>query len=244
GNVAIARGAGDGTFTALSQARAQVGVLAVADFNGDGALDVAIRDSSLTGLRVLPTDGAGHLGAAITVDAAARPVALASGDLDGDGDADLAWIEESAALARATRGAASWSATSSVALSGSNYAAMALYDVDGDHQLDALLGSYTIELVGSLTAAPRAIGTRRAFDLAVADIDQDGRRDVVAGGESALLTLRDTTGDWVAATGLPAISGTAYRIDAADLDEDGALDLVVSLLGSGTRDIVLVHAHP
>lgn len=244
GNVAVARGARDGTFTPVSQASANASLLAVAELTGDAFLDVAVRENDLTGLQILPTDGAGNLGAAISVDAATRPVALAAGDLDGSGTIDLAWIEEVPALSRSLRTAGSWSATSSVALTGSNYTALALRDLDGDDALDAVLGSYLVELASPVSGTPRTLGTSRAYGLALADLDRDGRTDILVGSDSALQVLRDGTGDWVAASGLPMVTGSVRRIAVGDLDADGALDLVLSVATMDGREIVVLRAQP
>ncbi len=79
--------------------------VAVADFNGDGWLDLAAGNSSSNLVTVHLNDGSGGFGPrvlldppqgkpvqpnrAITVAVGSLPVALASGDLDGDGDPDL-----------------------------------------------------------------------------------------------------------------------------------------------------------
>jgi len=64
--------------------------LAIADFNGDGALDVAVADGGSNTVTILLGDSHGFLGSAATFQVGAGPASLAVGDFDGDGNPDLA----------------------------------------------------------------------------------------------------------------------------------------------------------
>jgi hypothetical protein len=85
---------GDGTFGAVtsypvgdSNARS----LDLADVDGDGKLDIVAAFSGAThGLSVLLNQGGGSFAAAVNYPVTEIAIGVAAGDLDGDGDADVA----------------------------------------------------------------------------------------------------------------------------------------------------------
>jgi hypothetical protein len=64
-------------------------------------------------------------------------------------------------------------------------------------------------------------------DLAIADLDGDGRQDVVAANRDGVALLRGSGGGVVAATQFPATSFT-WKVATADLDGDGQTDVVAT----------------
>ncbi len=88
-------GVGDGTFvpapTSPTPTAGQPWVLAAADFNRDGALDIATGGENSGTVTLLNGDGAGALvpSAAGAVPSGDAPMGMAAGDLSGDGVADL-----------------------------------------------------------------------------------------------------------------------------------------------------------
>jgi hypothetical protein len=63
--------------------------IAVADFNGDGAPDIASENTDSDDMSVLINNGDGTFGAANFYPCGNTPISIAAGDLDGDGDADI-----------------------------------------------------------------------------------------------------------------------------------------------------------
>jgi hypothetical protein len=81
---------GDGTFTAApSPAAPNAVALAVADFNGDGKMDIAATDFGNNTVTILLGNGNGTFTVAPSLTASANPTALAAGDFNGDGKMDL-----------------------------------------------------------------------------------------------------------------------------------------------------------
>jgi len=164
-------------------------------------------------------------------------------DVEMDGDIDLVVAPASApVVVLRNNGDGSWQRTTSLAAAGT-VRAFVWADLDGDADPDAgfidaggrlrvlindQAGQFHLETPGGDAGQPMR-------GLTVADVDADGRIDVVAVGAGGVV-LRVSRGDagWTSAT-LAAWdrfpSGTAVgdaRVHAADVDNNGALDLIVS----------------
>ena len=164
--------------------------IALADLDGDGALDLAVanRDSQAIGL--LSGDGEGGFFAAHSVPVGVSPASLAVGDLTGDGATDALVLEtkdESLSLLANEHGQLARVKAMPV---GPAPAAVACADLDGDGRLDAALlvtdaaGSRLVVLLGGedgplARRAPDVPLGARASDLLLADVDGDGRTDAV-----------------------------------------------------------------
>ncbi len=77
------------------------------------------------------------------------------------------------------------------------------------------------------------------FQLITADVDRDGRMDVVAtSGDSLRVLLGDGRGAFKPAASIPVGPG-AWRMATADLNGDGAVDVVTSNLESNSLNVLL-----
>ena len=92
--LAVSLGNGDGTFTPANGSPISLGqglyALVVADFNGDGKLDVAVTDSSANDVYILLGNGDGTFGPPTTIAVGSGPDAIVAGDFNNDGKLDLA----------------------------------------------------------------------------------------------------------------------------------------------------------
>jgi hypothetical protein len=68
--------------------------VAVADFNGDGKLDLAVANFDSFDVSILLGTGTGSFRAATNFDVGNSPVSVAVGDFNGDGKLDLAVANE------------------------------------------------------------------------------------------------------------------------------------------------------
>ncbi len=221
---------------------------ALIDFDGDSDLDLVLANrKSSERNQLLLNDGAGQFSDATdgrVPQAFSR--SLASGDVDGDGDVDVAFGGVRLRV-QINDGAAWFHAVSEnkIARYGAQIHDMSAGDLDGDGDADAVYltrsGSdsaielYVNDGYGSLTRAPAAaepVGGDFNFSVALADIDGDSDLDIATGsfgpGENQLF-VNDGSGAFtdVTAAQLPPNPFPTRSLAFADFDGDGDADMIV-----------------
>jgi hypothetical protein len=167
---------------------------------------------------------------------------VALGDVDGDGDSDV-FVANGAWLAGGqvnkvwlNDGNGSFS-DSGQDLGNSGSFSVALGDLDGDNDLDALIanhpGSTKVWLndgSGNFADSGQALGSS-TFSAALGDVDSDGDLDafVIPGTGPAKIWLNDGSGSF-ADSGQSLGAGVIYSWDVSlgDLDSDGDLDAFIA----------------
>jgi hypothetical protein len=232
--------------------------LALADVNGDGKLDVITGNTDDNDVAVLLGDGKGGFAPApgSPFKVGPSPYTLAVGDVNGDGKPDII-----------TPNSEPGDRTVTVLLGdgkggfqpakGSPFAAagrpiyIALGDVNGDGKPDLVVphcdDSRVTVLLGDgkggfapAPGSPVDLGSR-AWAVAVADINGDGKADLVAAtGEGVRVMLGDGRGSFKAAPGSPFAAGKgAWRLVVADLNGDGKPDIATTGVESNTLTVLL-----
>ncbi len=235
---------GRGTFSAGVAPSVGAGPvdLALADLDGDGALDVVTADRDDETLTVLPGQGDGHFGTAVTVDLGSAPGAVSVGDVDGDGVPDLAVSlpDEGAVVVLAGDGSLGF--TEAVRLDTDDAAGrVQLVDLDGDGALDLLA---SIRDAGEVQVwlgdgeggfdATDAVGTSvYPGGFSLGDLDGDGVLDLAVantGDNSVSLFVGLGDGTFTSWTSLGAAPELG-DVSLADVDGDGTPE-VLPIAGS------------
>ncbi|WP_263359897.1 FG-GAP-like repeat-containing protein [Acidicapsa ligni] len=244
GSLTILLGKGDGTFTPTATSPA-VGqsptAIVVADFNGDGILDLAVSIYNQSNLTILLGKGDGTF--TLTT---SGPIpnefaqALAAADLNGDGILDLVAQHGTGTIEVLLGNGDGTFRTGEMFSSVTNTASIAIGDLNGDGKLDLVVSNNYQEAItaflgnGDGTFAQTGIVTTTTQaepqNLVVADFNEDGVPDVAAstGNDEVLLLLGNGDGTFTAVTPPPATAGIytdANYVVAADFNGDGRPDL-------------------
>jgi hypothetical protein len=188
GEAALLLGRGDGTFEAAQPVLGAIGAaVALADFDGNGTLDVATAEQQQRVTVVLGT-GDGTFVTRHRQLALAAASALALGDFTGDGLIDVATVDDSSSSASLLPGQGDGTLQPAQSISVSSVAKeLASADLNGDGRPDLVTANLHESDVSVLLATGAGgfqperrvpVGSR-PFAVAVADLDGDGSGDLV-----------------------------------------------------------------
>jgi hypothetical protein len=245
GNVAILLGNGDGTFTAVANSPVvgiSAGVLAAADFNGDGKIDLLVNDSTDT--RILLGNGDGTFTEA---PATGLPRTLAVADLNGDGFPDLVvGGTASNVTVYLGNGDGTFRPAGSAIPVGTQPNSAVIADFNGDGIPDLAVSgpeyaSVTVFLgKGDGTFTPVTGTTNPSINepgsLVAADVNHDGKLDLIItnwnsyanSAQNPDLTILLGNGDGTFTLGaVDTQLSSTWSIAAADFNGDGTPDLAV-----------------
>ena len=253
--VSILRNTGSvGSISFASKADFSVGTnpggLAIADFDGDGLLDIAtanLQGNSVSVLRNQSTIASIVFASKVDFATSTGPLGIAVGDLDGDGLPDIvasisnngSGTTVSVLRNQSTVGSLQFVTKQDFA-TGQDPRRVELVDLDGDGKLDILAMNSTAGTISVLrnqsSTGSVAFSARSAYatasapqDLAVADLDADGRPDVVTSYLSGGISLQknaSSLGTISIATKIDFTTGSSgCGVTVADFDLDGKPDI-------------------
>ncbi|GAA4038977.1 hypothetical protein GCM10022409_25800 [Hymenobacter glaciei] len=228
--------------------------VALADVNSDGRLDIVTANYNTDDIGVLLGQAGGGFAAVSTYPAgsSSAPYSVAVADVNGDGRPDIATANGGSSTAGVLLGQAGggFAAVSTYPVgAGSRPTSVALADVSGDGRLDIVTANYTSDNIGVLHgqagggfAAVSTYSTGASTlptDVAVADVNSDGRLDIVTanyypstyngGGSTVGVLLGQSGGGFATVSTYPTGAGTEpYGVAVADLNGDGKPDIVTA----------------
>lgn len=231
-------GRGDGTFESGVDVFGNRGgsIFDLGDFNGDGRTDVVLssRGTASTPLAIVYGNGSRTLATPVTIASPSSGSTAAVGDFNGDSRDDIAV----AATTYLNDGAGGFTTVANSNLSSpSVYYAVA--DLNGDHRDDVVkTGSFndffpsTIDISvsnGDGTFTNSSVpGTTVYHDVAVADVDGDGKPDIVAAAHYGQhFAISKGVGDGTFSAPQPFGNGdyTSWTVAVDDFNNDGRNDL-------------------
>jgi hypothetical protein len=225
----------------------------LADFDGDGDLDVVIADIGdwiAPRFTLMKNRGDGTFEAPVFVAMSGESADVVTADLDGDGDPDLAFCIGEYGTQGASvgvffnNGDATFGAQQTFAC-GQGPTGIVAFDADRDGDIDLATANwywnesdvsvlYNNGAGSFLTRADFPIAGAQPYKLAAGDLDGDAWPDLavsVATSTAAVALLRnDHTGHFAVPTSLPPSSSASVNgvpgVSLADVDNDGDLDVL------------------
>ena len=226
--------------------------MVLGDLDGDGDLDALAGNRDAVD-RVYLNNGVGApFSTTIGTDLSADSLftyAMATGDIDGDGDLDVV----AGNIANRNRvytndGTGDFGAGANLSSHGASTLAIALGDLDEDGDLDVVTGNYSDENRIYFNDGSGNFGAGMDLSaevndtnaVALGDLDGDGDLDVVTGNDSGenRIYFNDGSGNFGAGADLSAEVDDTNALALGDVDGDGDLDVVASHF-SGTNRVYL-----
>jgi len=270
GDVTVLLGDGKGGFAPAAGSPFPAGKnpndIAVGDFDGNGTLDLAFPNHDTHGVTVLLGDGKGGFrpaaGSPFTVASRPHPHGIAAGDFNGDGRLDLAvesWGDNAVEVLFGTGKGGFTSPGRRFAVGRMPYQRLRSADVNRDGKPDLLTTNFEGNSVsvllgdgkGGFTNAPGSPfpAGRSPFCQAIADVNGDGKPDVVIGGfsghpedpsaDGVSVLLGDGAGGFRLLAGPPFAAGrTPVAVAMGDLNGDGVPEIAVANMAGDTATVL------
>ena len=266
GLIGILLGNGDGTFTALPDislpnSSYYSGPIAVADINHDGALDLVVAASQ--GAYVFLGNGDGTFGSPIAVGSVNQPLAVVVTDFNGDGLLDITLSDstnQSVAILLGN-GDGTFQAQNEYPTNGYAYS-ISVDDFNGDGHADLAVanegpagsnGAGVAILMGkgdgTFSPAVNDLSGQNLYFVASDDINGDGNLDLLIvpsqfSDPTNLLLLGNGDGTFSASSIAIGTTPNAQPVTIADLNGDGAPDILIPNYSTGSVTLLLQSVAP
>ena len=217
--------------------------LAVADWDRDGDLDLAVPNRGGSTITVMSNDGHGLFTASATYEAGWLPAQVVAGDLNADSAPDMVVALASGSIAvMLNQGEGIF--PSRADYSAGNVGFLDVSDLDGDGDLDIVAARYDAfcfsillnDGSGNFLNGGAQADIERPIAVKARDLDGDGDNDLILSyciSNMMSVYLNDGNAQFLLA-GIYGVGTYPIGIDAADLDADGDLDVTVANAGGST----------
>ncbi len=254
----------DTTILNISNTSAYSGKVHAVDVNGDGLLDAVTHDYSTLSVYFNNATSDPYSSDSMSQSTAGSIITdIDSGDIDHDGDIDLVVSMTGTNKLFINDGSSQpFNSASALQISSTSYQStgIKLDDMDGDGWLDVVisndggvspqpdrlyLNTGITPFLQGITGSDISEGSFRSYEIKVADLNNDGYKDVAVSGANFHLKyyLNDTDSDadgnpFTSVTGEDVSAGLNYytdTLDLGDINNDGWIDIVTSGVGSNTN---------
>lgn len=218
--------------------------MAIADFDQDGHLDLAVTSFVESNVGVYLGKGDGTFQDRLRYGTGLGCRSVTTGDFDADGRPDLAVVNERASTVGFLRnlGGGEFSRAVDTTM---NTDAIRADDFDGDHKDELIAAGITspTQILALGTSAPATVDvpvTGAWWGWTSADFDGDGVSDLATLGQDGLVIVyaAGDVGRRVLRT-IPISQTATGPLVAADLNRDGATDLAVSVRGQSATAVAV-----
>ncbi len=207
--------------------------ICTADFNHDGVPDIAVSNSSSSGISLIRCSK--HFSPVLveTIPIATYPADIAAGDMDGDGNMDI--VAFTGGGITILKGDGNWHFTSNYIPVATGLEGISLADLDGDGRLDIVAGCFDNQDIiilrndGNLkfTQIVLPYSAPQPIQISTGDFDNDGNIDILVSkgaGDNFLFLHNEGKMNFVPVP-IPNISGYVQTMALADFNGDGRLDI-------------------
>jgi len=235
--ISVLRNQGDGTFVVTNYPTDSYGRIAVADFDGDGAVDIA----QTPGLAINFNDGTGSFDTQVrySYDPSFGGVrAIGAGDFDGDGAVDIAFSRNGSDLLIQRNLGNRTFAPAVIYPLGTTPGEFAVTDLDNDGFADIASANYGTKSIGIFmnlgdgTLAPEVDYPLRDGSepnrIKAADFDRDGFQDLMTVTPGLISIFRNRGNGTFGPRKQFATPSDTRVVIPIDLNADGAPDVIAS----------------
>jgi hypothetical protein len=241
------------TYTVGNDAQAVI----AADVNNDGKLDLICANPNGDTLTVLTNDGSGNFVAASTNNVGSSPYSVTAADVNGDGKMDLIsanfGIGTGNTLTVLTNKGGGVFVLMSSPVVGSGVISVTTADVNGDGKPDLICanknsGTLTVLTnngIGGFVVASSPVVGGGPIAVIAADVNGDGKPDLICAnsgmfglGNSLTVLTNNGSGGFVLAS-TPTVGNGVVSVVAADVNNDGKLDLISANASDNTLTVLL-----